>query len=194
MRQLLPAFGALQLDRITRKAIEDWFAAYSASAPGGANHALRLLRQSLNFAVERGLIPTNPAVSVLPNWRPRRTRFLSRDEIARLNSALNQRPSAHGSVQADIIRLLLLTGCRGNKIVRLKRREIEENRLRFEDGKTGPRTVFLSPEARKIINTPTPPTGMSRPQPSASVRELPSYWRVGEASARALLRSMSRQN
>lgn len=150
-RQLLPAFGARRLDRITRKDIEDWFNACSASAPGGANHALRLLRQSLNFAVERGLIDTNPAGSVLPNRRPRLTRFLSRDEIARLNAALDRHANGRGSVQADIIRLLLLTGCRKTEIVRLKRREVGGSRLRLENSKTGPRTVYLSPEARAVI-------------------------------------------
>ena len=98
-RQLLPTFETLRLDRITRQTIEDWFDAYSASVPGGANHALRLLRQSLNFAVERGLIPTNPAGTVLPNRRPRLTRFLSRDEIARLNAALDQRADGRGNVR-----------------------------------------------------------------------------------------------
>lgn len=150
-RQLLPAFGSLRLDRITRKAIEDWFDAYSTSAPGGANNALQLLRQSLSFAVECGLIDSNPAGSVLPNRRPRLTRFLSREEIARLNAALDQHAGGRGSAQADIIRLLLLTGCRRNEIVHLKRHEVDGGRLRLEDSKTGPRTVYLSAEARAII-------------------------------------------
>ncbi|WP_424830569.1 tyrosine-type recombinase/integrase [Ruegeria sp.] len=150
-RQLLPAFGGLRLDRITRKAIEDWFNAYSASAPGGANHALKLLRQSLNFAIERGLIESNPAGCIPPNRRPRLTRFLSRDEIARLNASLDRHANGRGSVQADMIRLLLLTGCRRNEITRLKRREVDGSRLRLVDSKTGPRTVYLSPEARAII-------------------------------------------
>ena len=150
-RQLLPAFGSLRLNQITRKAIETWFDAYSASAPGGANRALQLLRQSLNFAIERGLIDGNPAASILPNRRPKLTRFLSRDEIAKLNAALDQHADGWGSTQADIIRLLLLTGCRRNKIVHLKRREVDGNRLRLVDSKTGPRTVYLSPEARAII-------------------------------------------
>jgi len=150
-RQLLPVFGGLRLDRITRKAIENWFHAYSASAPGGANNALQLLRQSLNFAIERGLINNNPAGSILPNRRPKLTRFLSRDEIASLNAALDQYANGRFSVQADIIRLLLLTGCRRNEIVQLKRCEVDGSRLRLVDSKTGPRTVYLSPEARQII-------------------------------------------
>ncbi len=150
-RQLLPAFGALRIDRITRQIIEDWFAAYSASAPGGANHALKLLRQSLNFALERGLIDSNPAGFVLPNRRARLTRFLSRDEIARLNAALDRHSAGRTGVQADIIRLLLLTGCRKSEITHLRRSEVDGSRLRLEDSKTGPRIVYLSAEARAIV-------------------------------------------
>ena len=152
--RLLPEFGPLRLDRITPKGVQEWFDGYSGSAPGGANSALRALRQSLNFAVERGLIASNPARSVLPNRRQKLSRFLSRDEIRRLNDALDA-ASLRGPnrrQQADIIRLLLLTGGRKSEIVRLKRREVDGSRLRLEDSKTGPRTVILSPEARKIID------------------------------------------
>ncbi len=150
-RQLLPTFGSLRLDQIPRKVIEDWFAVYSASAPGGANNALRILRQSLNHAVERGVMATNPARSVILNRRPKLTRFLSQDEIRRLNRALDQYIDGPKGVQADILRLLLLTGCRKMEIVRLTRREVDGHRLRLHDSKTGPRTVYLSPEARAII-------------------------------------------
>ena len=45
LRQLLPAFGRLRLDRIRRIVVERWFYTYSQRAPGGANKALALLRQ-----------------------------------------------------------------------------------------------------------------------------------------------------
>ncbi|MCY4306537.1 MAG: tyrosine-type recombinase/integrase [Aestuariivita sp.] len=150
-RQLLPTFGVFRLDRITRKVIDDWFDAYSGVAPGGANFALQILRQSLNHALERDLIAINPACSVRSNRRPKMTRFLSRDEIRRLNAALDQYVEEPYSAQADIIRLLLLTGCRKMEIVGLKRREVADQRLRLEDSKTGPRTVYLSPEAQVVI-------------------------------------------
>ena len=150
-RRLLPAFGALRVDRIARADIQDWFDEFSASAPGGANNALRILRQSLKFAVERGLLASNPAASVRPNRRPKLSRFLSRDEIRRLHQALDRHAGGRRGMQADVIRLLLLTGCRKSEIVRLKRREVDGDRLRLEDGKTGPRTVYLSAEAREII-------------------------------------------
>ena len=149
--RVLPEFGSLRLDRITRQGIQEWFDDYSRSAPGGANDALRTLRQSLKFAMERGLIGSNPAASIRLNRRPKLSRFLSREEIRRLNEALDRRAGGGMSAQADAIRLLLLTGCRKLEIVHLKRCEVNGDRLRLDDSKTGPRTVFLNPEAREVV-------------------------------------------
>lgn len=118
--RLLPEFGSLRIDRITRQGIQEWFDDYSRSAPGGANNALRILRQSLKFGIERGLIASNPAASVRSNRRPKISRFLSREEIRRLNEALDRRTGGGMCAQVDILRLLLLTGCRKLEIVRLR--------------------------------------------------------------------------
>ena len=48
--QLLPAFGAVRLDRISRIMVVRWFDTYSRTAPGGANRVLDILRQILNHA------------------------------------------------------------------------------------------------------------------------------------------------
>ena len=53
--------------------------------------------------------------------------------------------------QADIIRLLLLTGCRKGEIVNLRWREVEGDTLNLADSKTGPRKVFLNTPARAVI-------------------------------------------
>ena len=53
--------------------------------------------------------------------------------------------------QADIIRLLLLTGCRKGEIVTLRWREVEGDTLNLADSKTGPRKVFLNTPARAVI-------------------------------------------
>ena len=151
--QLLPAFGSLALDRIGRARIERWFDTYSRTAPGGANRALAVLRAILNHAAACGHIPVNPATGIRPNPRPRPTRFLSAEEIARLHGVLDGAAGdrADRRPQADIIRLLLLTGCRRNEIVRLQWREVDGDRLRLLDGKTGPRTVALNGRARAVI-------------------------------------------
>ena len=151
--QLLPVFGSRRLDRITRSMALGWFEAVSRTAPGTANHALALLRQILNHAIACGYIATNPVRGIRRNPGRKMTRFLSREEIARLHRVLDwyAEGSASQAQQADIIRLLLLTGCRKSEIVYLRREEVREDRLELADSKTGPRTVLLSEPARKIV-------------------------------------------
>ena len=153
-KQFLPAFGALRLDRIRRLDVERWFDAYSRTAPGGANLALQLLRQILNAAVATGTIAANPAAGIKRNPRPKLTRFLSAGEIERLHRALDRLVDERSSrrQQADIIRLLLLTGCRKGEIVKLRWSEVDGDMLRLAETKTGPRTVWLSEAARTILD------------------------------------------
>ena len=150
-RQLLPAFGAKPLDRITPEQIGRWFDRFSRTAPGNANHALDLLTQIINFAIARGHLETNPARSVERNPRRVLTRFLSREEVSRLHRVLDSQTRHSRREQADIIRLLLLTGCRRSEILRLRWSEVDRDRLVLADGKTGPRIVPLNTPARRIL-------------------------------------------
>ena len=152
-RQLLPVFGLRHLDRIARIAVVRWFEAYSRTAPGNANHALALLQQILNHAISCGHIEANPARGIRRNPGATLTRFLSREEIHRLHRVLDGHAAGSDSQlqQADIIRLLLLTGCRKTEIVRLRRDEVKDDRLELRDSKTGPRTVLLNAPAREIV-------------------------------------------
>ena len=150
--QLLPQFGPIALDKIQPEHVHAWFDLYSATAPGGANRALDVLRQILNHAVALGCLPKNPAASVRPNPRPRPTRFLSRLEIDRLYVALRSHHGrGSGRQQCDIIRLLLLTGCRKGELIALRWSEVDDDVLHLADSKTGPRTVFLNRPARAIL-------------------------------------------
>lgn len=150
--QLLPAFGPRRLDEIGASAVREWFDGYSLAAPGGANRILDILRQIFNYAVECGYREANPTRGLQRNPRPRPTRFLSRDEVARLYAALDaHRDRGSGRQQAAIIRLLLLTGCRKGELVRLRWQEVDENVLRLADSKTGPRIVFLSKAAWALL-------------------------------------------
>ena len=155
--QLLPAFGAVRLDRISRVMVVRWFDAYSSTAPGGANRVLDVLRQILNYAAVCEHIATNPARNIRRNRGAKLTRFLSREEIRRLHRALDNHAQRSESApqQVDIIRLLLLTGCRKNEIVRLRWQEVDGDRLNLSDTKTGPRRVFLNAQARTIIERRT---------------------------------------
>lgn len=180
--QLLPTFGPRRLDEIDSSAVHEWFDSYSRTAPGGANRVLDILRQIFNYAVECGCLESNPASGVKHNHRPRVTRFLSREEVAQVYAALDtHRDRGSGRQQAAIIRLLLLTGCRKGELVHLRWSEVDGDMLRLRDGKTGPRSVFLSCAAQALIGG-QPRTGSPYVFPSLKdgsrprSREL-SLWR-----------------
>ena len=110
--RILPAFGSRRLDRIVPSEVRRWFDDFGRIAPGNANHGLALLRQILNFAGARGHLDANPARGIQRNRRPVLTRVLSREEVGRLHRVLDRQTGRDQRQQADIIRLLLLTGCR----------------------------------------------------------------------------------
>ena len=107
----------------------------------------------MNHAIALGHVETNPTRDVKPNPRAALTRFLSLEEIACLHRVLDGYAPSRASRrrQADIIRLLLLTGCRKGEIVTLRWREVEGDTLNLADSKTGPRKVFLNTPARAVI-------------------------------------------
>ena len=185
-RQLLPAFGSRRLDRIAKVEIIRWFEDYSRTAPGNANHALVLLGQILNHAIGCGHIEVSPARGIRYNQGKKFTRFLAREEIARLHLVLDRYAGGSRSEaqQADIIRLLLLTGCRKGEIVRLRRDEARGDRLELRDSKTGPRTVLLNEPAKRIVerrmSEENSPWVFSSPRDPSRHRhaELPLWYRI----------------
>ena len=152
-RRLLPASGALRLDRIGRPAVERWFDALSRKTPGAANMTLAVLRQIVSAAKAAGHVGTDPVAGVRPNPGRKLTRFLSAEEIGRLHRTLDRLVEERSSrgPQADIIRLLLLTGCRKSEILTLRWSEVDGDMLRLAEAKTGPRTVWLSEAAQAVI-------------------------------------------
>ena len=151
--QLLPVFGSCRLNRIRRRHVLRWFDRYSRTAPAGANRTLDVLQQILNHGIAVGYLARNPTRAVIRNPRRPRTRFLSLAEVDRLHAALNaHRGRGSGRQQADILRLLLLTGCRKSEIVRLRWAEVDGDLALLADSKTGPRPVFLSVPAQAILD------------------------------------------
>ena len=149
--RILPAFGSKPLDRIAPAQLRRWFDTFSRAAPGNANNALKLLRQIMNFAIACGHIDINPTRGMRPNRRPALSRFLSREEIGRLHRVLDSQTRKGAREQADIIRLLLLTGCRKSEIVCLRWSEVHDDMLVLADSKTGARKVPLNSQARTIL-------------------------------------------
>ena len=182
-RQLLPSFGSKPLDRIAPAHVRRWFDRYSKTAPGGANRALGILDQIMNFAAAYGHVEVNPAKGIRRNRRPALTRFLSRNEIARLHQVLDAQTRKGSRQQAEIVRLLLLTGCRKGEIVGLRWSEVRDDMLALADSKTGPRTVPLNTQARAILDRqPRAGSPFVFPSPRDPARprgpDLPFWYRV----------------
>ncbi len=174
-QRLLSAFGALRLDRIGRPHVERWFDAMSRRTPGAANMALTVLRQIMSAANAAGHAGSDPVAGVRPNPGRKMTRFLSAEEIARLHRILDRlvkkRPSWRA--QADVIRLLLLTGCRKSEILTLRWAEVDGSTLRLAQAKTGPRTVWLSEAAQAVIaRQPRTESAFVFPSPRDQARPL----------------------
>ena len=147
-RRLLPAFGSKPLDRIAPAEVRRWFDAYSRTAPGNANNALNQLRQIINLAIALGHVDTDPTRGIRRNRRAALTRFLSREEIDRLHRVLDRQTRKSSRPQADIVRLLLLTGCRKGEIVWLRWSEVHDDMLVLADRKTG--DYFLPVPVRSV--------------------------------------------
>ncbi|MDX2143208.1 MAG: site-specific integrase [Rhodospirillaceae bacterium] len=124
--------------------------------PGIAARTTALLRAIINFAVDRGLRPDNPARNIQLHKTRRCERFLSSEELTRLGQVLTAeeaKPESKPSVAA--IRLLVFTGCRKSEILTLRWRFVdwEQSLLRLPDSKTGAKVVPLGKPALDLLRS-----------------------------------------
>ena len=152
-KQISPGFAGREIAEIDRRDVRNWFASLRAT-PVAADRSMPVLSVIMREAELMGLRPegTNPCRGIRRYRRKGRERFLSDDELRRLSEKL----SAHAErspQKVAIVRLLLLTGCRKGEILTLRWSDYREGHLFLRDSKTGPRTVWLSQPARRILDT-----------------------------------------
>ncbi len=149
---ILPWFKGRPIAGIARPEVLEWFESLHAK-PASANRSLPVLSVILRQAEVYGYRPedSNPCKDIKRYRRRARERFLSPDEIRRVVEVLNRHDETRPA-QADLIRLLLLTGCRKGELLTLKWRDYREGKLFLRDGKNGPRTVWLSTAAREVLD------------------------------------------
>ena len=151
-RNILPAFGDMAVDAVTPEHVRDWFASMS-ERPGVANRAMPVLSMMMRMAELWGYRPhnSNPCRNTRRYRMKPMERFLTADEMARLNAVLTRDEFRCPNVVA-IVRLLMLTGCRFGEIAALEWDWIADRRIHLPDSKSGPRTVWLSSAARSVID------------------------------------------
>ena len=93
--------------------------------------------------------------NITPNPRRPVARYLDEEEFRRLGAVLDRRRESH-PWRVAALRLLSLTGARLSEVVNLRWDEIgalagDGASARLGDSKTGPRTIWLGPEAARLV-------------------------------------------
>ena len=185
-RYILREFGHLPIEVVGYERIA---AVHSRMyrVPTIANRMVDTLSAMFCMAETWGLRPaeTNPCPRVEKYKRKSRERFLTEVEFERLGSTLIEL-EAEGEILprlAAALRLLMLTGCRCNEILRLRWEEVdlERNELRLTDSKTGRRTAPLSPVAARVLagrpRLPGDPWVIPGRFPGKPLRNIDRSWR-----------------
>lgn len=121
---------------------------------GTAARSLGTLAAMLEWAVRRGLLPSNPARAVRPYKGEKKERFLTLAEIGRLGDALAAAEAEGLNPRAAAaVRLLLTTGCRKAEILGLRWGYVDWDRgcLRLPASKTGAKVVPIGSAALELL-------------------------------------------
>lgn len=159
---------------------------------GAANSTLTTLSAALGFAVTRGLRPDNPALGIRKFPSKKIERFLSPAELARLGQVLASAAAlgVESPFALAAIRLLMLTGCRKNEILTLKRVRVDHYHrcLRLPDSKTGSKIVHMGLAAMRVIDAIPEVAGNPYLLPGKTdgthVTDLQACWERVRAAAR----------
>lgn len=186
---LLPVFGSTKVVELQRRQVIAWFNVHSADRPTRANRSLEVLSKAMSLAELWELRPqgTNPCSGVIANIERKRRRYLSRDELQRLLTALDQLPAAGIRWRfGQMVRLLLFTGCRVREIMCARWCWLDEGAARLtlppEAHKTGgdgsERVVHLPPAAMAILRRLRCETNSEWIIAGDGNGPLVSYWRM----------------
>jgi integrase len=152
---IIPELGTTKVQQVTTAQVMKLVQTVGGTQ---ANRTLAVLRKAMNLAILWGLRPDNPCTKVPGNGERKRRRYLSREEMARLLAALEAfAPAGVRWRFAQLIRLLLLTGCRVSEVKDARWSWVQGSVLVVppECHKTGrdghPRLVQLTPPALEVL-------------------------------------------
>ncbi len=159
-------WGSRPVNSITFEELEEWVCQRRSEVKDSTIVAqLAQLRKVFDLAIRSGRTASNPVNLIDMKFaKPgRRSRRLSRQEEQMLQEAYRDalsrgvlRPKAAewAALEWSSVRFAVLTGCRRMEQLQLTARSIETvsggHLLHIRDGKTGPRTIPLHPEAYGI--------------------------------------------
>lgn len=191
-RFILPTFGRLRVEEITRADVARFHHGLR-HIPYQANRNLEIISKMFSLAEMWGLRPdgTNPRRHIAKYREEKRERFLSAAELKRLGDVLDEMTAERIENPSAIaaVRLLLLTGCRLNEIMKLRWEDIDlaDGALRLPDSKTGARRVHVGQavldQLATIARDPFNPHVIAGTLPGRPLSDLQPFWRRVRARA-----------
>ena len=183
---ILPHFGSMKVREVSRDDVSKLHHKMRGT-PYQANRVLALISKMFNLAEKWGLRPdfTNPCRHIEKYAEKKADRYLSKDELSRLATVLNEVKTNRTEPPSVItaIRLLILTGARLNEILTAKWDyvDFEHSCLRLPDSKTGAKVVFLPPLAIEVLRDTERLTGnpyvITGRNPGSHLINLQKAWR-----------------
>lgn len=159
-RVVLPEFGAdTPVAAITEARVRDWLARTAErTSQATAAHYWAAISRLMQHALRTGYIDRSPLLRVRrPKRGPRRTEFLTADEVWAVVAAIRAAPKIRTAREfhACLVEFLFLTGLRLAEVCRIRQRDFDERAgtLFVDDGKSEPRHVLLGPTARRALAT-----------------------------------------
>ena len=157
-RHIVPALGKLPIAAVERRHVMALHESL-CETPAMANMTVETLSHMYGLARGWDMAPEDcddPCEFIPMNPKRKRERFLTDTEFARLGRVLDEVSGKGSRISAGAIatiRLLMLTGCRRNEILTLRWEHVDLDKaeMRIVDGKTGARTVHLSPSAVRVL-------------------------------------------
>lgn len=152
-RELVPAFGGMTVEVITRPDIVRWRDGL-AERQATFNRALPVLAVMLAYAEQLGhrRRGSNPCKGMPRYKTAERERYLSAPEYRRLARTLDQAEAEQPHFVAAI-RLLIYAGARQGEIAALRWEHVQPPRLALPDSKTGPKTIYLNAPAMAVLDS-----------------------------------------
>ncbi len=182
---ILPALGAITVAAVERSHVARLHHSLR-DTPVAANRTVDILSKMLSLAEawELRAQGSNPCRGVRRYREETRERFLAPEELRRLGRALTEVEAGGGAAVHAVaaIRLLLLTGCRLNEVLSLRWDDVDRTarELRIRDGKTGPRSVPLTPTVLEVLDgvprLPGNPWVIAGRRPGARLPRIDKHW------------------
>ena len=148
---LVPRFGELPVDMIERAGINRWRDSM-ADRGGSFNRSIPIMSVMMQYAEKLGYREkgSNPCRGVSRFKRDLPERYLSADEYRRLGRVLAEHDDANPFVVPALL-TLIYTGARVSEIATLRWRSVQVPRLALPDSKTGPKAIYLNPQAIAVL-------------------------------------------